>query len=202
MRIMVTGFGRFLEHEENPTKELLTILPSSIKGHPITKIELPVIYDECFNVLKGFIGRDKPDIIVMLGLAGGRKAITPERIAINLKDSTIPDNVGNKPHNQVIVEGAPIAYYSRLPLYKIIDRIQTKNIPATISNSAGLFVCNNIMYHVLHYLDVNNLDTMAGFIHVPYMDEMNKPEGAFSLPLHQIVEAIIDSIKVLIEEKG
>jgi pyroglutamyl-peptidase len=202
MKIMVTGFGRFLDNEVNPTKEILALLPSSIKGHPITKIELPVIYDECFNVLKGFIGRDKPDVIVMLGLAGGRKAVTPERIAINLKDTLVPDNVGNKPINKEIIRGGPIAYYATLPLYKMVARIQSKGIPAAISNSAGLFVCNNIMYHVLHCLDVHKLDVSAGFIHVPYMDEMKKPKGAFSLPLHQLLEAVIDSIKVIIEEKG
>lgn len=198
MKIMVTGFGRFLENDVNPTKEILALLPKSIYGHPIVKIELPVIFDECFTTLKNYIGLHKPDLLIMLGLAGGRKAITPERIAINLKDTNFPDNIGNIPKDEPIIPGAPNAYFSRLPLRLIEERLQAKNIPVQISNSAGLFVCNNIFYHVMHCINVNKLQTIAGFIHVPYMDEQEKPEGQFSMPLDQILEAVIDSIKAVI----
>jgi len=195
---MITGFGRFLEHEVNPTKEILALLPKSIYGHDLIKVELPVIFDECFTTLKTFVGRHRPNVIIMLGLAGGRKAITPERIAVNLKDSKVPDNVGNLPKSEEIIKGGTIAYYSRLPLDEIEKRLQEKNIPVMISNTAGLYVCNNLFYHVMHYIDYHKLPTIAGFIHVPYMDEQEKPEGAFSLPLDQILEAVIDSIKTVI----
>jgi len=196
---MITGFGRFMNHESNPTKELLGLLPKSIHGHPLIKIELPVIFDECFDVLLEHVNKHKPDAILMLGLAAGRRAITPERVAINLKDASAPDNVGNQPHDTPIIAGAPDAYFSRLPLRRIEQRLQDKNIPVAISNSAGLYVCNNLFYHVMHHLDQVGSNAVAGFIHVPYMDEQDKPADAFSLPLDRILEGIIDAIKCVIE---
>lgn len=202
MKIMVTGFGPFGQNETNPTKEVLGLLPKSIYGHPIVKVELPVIFDECFDVLKSYIGRNKPDVIIMLGLAGGRTAITPERIAVNLKDARIPDNAGNKPQDEEIVPGGTIAYFSRLPLREIEAALQVKKIPVQVSNSAGLYVCNNIFYHVMNCIASHNLQTKAGFIHVPFMDGQRVKKGAFTMPIDQILEAIIDSIKVVIKQKG
>lgn len=198
MKIMVTGFGRFLEHEANPTKEVLALLPKSIQGHQILTMELPVIFDECFTALKNVIADERFDVIIMLGLAGGRTAITPERIAINLKDGKLPDNVGNMPKDEVIIQDGPMAYLSTLPLRKIEERLLLKNIPVMISNTAGLYVCNNVFYHVMHYINTNSLRIKAGFIHVPYMDEQTKPEQAFSLPIDQILEAIVETIKTVI----
>jgi pyroglutamyl-peptidase len=168
-------------------------------GHEIISIELPVIFDECFDYLKPFIDEHNPDAIFMLGLAGGRTAITPERIAINLKDACGPDNIGCFPKDQVIIEGAKNAYFSTLPLRKIEAKLIEKHIPVAISNSAGLYVCNNIMFHVLNYIDQNSLDCKAGFIHVPYMDEDVPNKDQFSLPLNVILEAVIDSIKTIIK---
>jgi len=201
MKIMVTGFGHFLNNDANPTKEILGLLPKSIYGHELIKVELPVIYDECFTTLKTFVGRHKPQILIMLGLAGGRTAITLERIAVNLKDTMVADNVGNIPHDEAIIKDGDIAYFSRLPLREIEARLREKNIPVMISNTAGLYVCNNIFYHVMHYIDKHNLPTITGFIHVPFMDGQEKPEGAFSMPLNQMLEAVIDSIKTVLNRK-
>lgn len=198
MKIMVTGFGRFLDNEINPTKEVLKILPKSIYGNTIKCVELPVIFDECFDYLRPIIEEFKPDAIIMLGLAGGRKAITPERLAINIKDATQPDNIGYKPIDENIIVGGKTAYFSTLPIRKIEEKLTQKHIPVAISNSAGLYVCNNIMYHVLHYIDQNELNTKAGFVHVPFMDEDKPNNDVFSLPLNVIVEAVIDIIKTLL----
>lgn len=198
MKIMVTGFGRFLKNENNPTKEVLKLLPKSIYGNPILSVELPVIFNECFDYLKPYIDDFKPDAIIMLGLAGGRNAITPERIAINMNDSSLPDNIGYKPVDQEIIPGGPIAYYSTLKLRMIEAKLQGKSIPVSISNSAGLYVCNNIMYQVLNYIDHNDLKIQAGFVHVPYMDEDKPNETVFSLPLDVILEAVIDIIKTVL----
>jgi pyroglutamyl-peptidase len=198
MKVLVTGFGRFLSNEENPTKEILKLLPKSIHGNEIITVELPVIYDECFDYLKPIIESNNPDIILMLGLAGGRKAITLERLAVNLKDAVGPDNIGYTPHDESIVKEGKEAYFSTLPLRKIEARLQEKNIPVALSNSAGLYVCNNIMYHVLHYVDQNNLDVVSGFVHLPYMDEQKREKDAFSLPLVVMLEAVIDIIKIIL----
>ena len=198
MKILITGFGAFLTNEENPTREILKLLPKTIKGHPLVTCELPVVFDECFDYLKPVIDNEKPDAIFMLGLAGGRKAITPERVAINMKDTTGSDNNGNLPKDEVIIKGGKNAYFSTLPLRKMESVLKEKHIPVSISNTAGLFVCNNIMYHVLSYIDHNGLDIKAGFVHVPFMDEQEKKEEAFSLPLYDILEAVIDMLKTVL----
>ncbi len=196
MKVLVTGFGQFLENSENPTKSILRLLPNRMDSHEIVTVEAPVIFGECFYPVKEMIDVQQPDVIIMLGLAGGRKAITPERIAINLNDSRFPDNIGNCPTEDIIQEDGDNAYFSTLSLREIEAVWQSKQIPTQISNTAGLYVCNNLFYQVMHYIQKNQLPTKAGFIHVPFMDEQEKPEGAFSLPLQTLLEAIIDAIKV------
>ena len=195
MNILITGFEAFLKNEKNPTEEIIKLLPSSIYGNQITKIILPVVYDECFDKLLPIIQEIKPDVIINLGLAGGRKAISLERIAININDSLHQDNKGNIILDCTIDNLGDKAYFSTLPIKQIMENIQAKNIPVEISNSAGTYVCNNLMYHVLRYISYHKLSIKAGFIHVPFMSEqVNKSEGT-SLPLDVILEGVIDSIK-------
>jgi pyroglutamyl-peptidase len=198
MKIIVTGFGRFLDNEFNPTKEVLNSLPSSIGKATLFPIELPVIFDECFDYLRPFIDEIKPDVIIELGLAGGRTSITPERVAINMKDASGPDNIGFKPIDEVIKKDGKNAYFSTLPLREIEDALKESKIPVSISNSAGLYVCNNIMYHVLYYIDQNSLDIKSGFIHVPFSDELKPNKNVFSLPQSTINEAVINIIKTVL----
>ncbi|MCK5388503.1 MAG: pyroglutamyl-peptidase I [Candidatus Izimaplasma sp.] len=195
MNILVTGFNAFLRNTENPTEEVLKLLPKSIYGNKITKVLLPVVFDDCFDILLPIIEETNPDIIINLGLAGNRKAINLERVAINIKDYPYPDNNGVAPQDEFIIESGENAYLSTLPLRKIMKHIQLKNIPVEISNTAGTYVCNNLMYHVLHHISVNNLDIKAGFIHVPYMREQLENIEVFSLPIDVILEGVIDSIK-------
>ncbi len=195
MNILISGFGSFHDHEENPTEEILKLLPKSIYGNKLYKILLPVVFDECFNILLPVIKDCMPDIIINLGLAGGRNAINLERVAINVSDSTYSDNSGNSPTNEVIIESGNNAYFSTLPLRKIVESIERKNNPVAISNTAGTYVCNNLMYHVLHYIHTNNLDIKAGFIHVPYMTKQLKNKDENSLPLDVLLEGVIDAIK-------
>jgi pyroglutamyl-peptidase len=195
MKILITGFGGFLLNNENPTIEVLKLLPKRIYGHQIIVAELPVVYDECFDVLLPLIEKYKPEIIINLGLAGGRKAISLERVALNINDSKSPDNNGNIFLDKPVILTGENAYFSTLPLKKIMKRIQIKKIPVEISNTAGLYVCNNLMYHVLHYLSQNNLDVKAGFVHVPFMDEQEAAKNNNSLKLAIILEGVIDIVK-------
>jgi pyroglutamyl-peptidase len=126
MNIIVTGFGRFLTNEENPTKEILNLLPKSIKGHNVYPIELPVIFDECFDYLRPYIEELQPDIIILLGLAGGRKTVSLERVAINMKDAKGPDNIGYIPVDEVIQKDGKNAYFSTLPLREIESKLREK----------------------------------------------------------------------------
>lgn len=195
MKILVTGFGKFLDNETNPTREVINHLPNKIGNKEIYTVELPVVFDECFDYLKTYICEIKPDVIMMLGLAGGRFAITPERVAINMKDASGPDNNGYQPKDELIILKGNDAYFSSLPLRKIETILKKEHIPVSISNSAGLYVCNNIMYHVLNYINNHNLDCKAGFIHVPYMDSDKPKEEAFSLPYDDIYKAITKIIE-------
>ncbi len=194
MTIVVTGFEAFLDHDVNPTQEVIRLLPKSIYGNKLIGVELPVLYGSSFAKLEKILIEEKPEIVICLGLGGGREAITPERIAINLNDANYADNDGVVFENHQILHGKN-AYFSTLPLSKIVDNLERKNLPVSISNSAGLYVCNDLMYRLLHYVNQNSLAIKAGFIHVPYMNEQKHPDDQFSLPLHQILEGIIDSIK-------
>jgi pyroglutamyl-peptidase len=198
MNIVVTGFERFHTNSDNPTLHILKELPSSIKGHQLHTLELPVLYDVAFHMLQEKIEEHQADIVICLGLAQGRTAITPERVAINVNDASIPDNNGVLYTNRPIVTEGATAYFSSLPIYKMIEALQEKNIPVKLSNSAGTYVCNNIMYHVLHYVHKGNLSIKAGFIHVPLMDEQEHDDNTFSMPLSQMVEGIMECIKASI----
>ena len=194
MNILVTGFEPFQNNQENPTQEIVRLLPKGIKGHKIIPIELPVLYNESFSRLKTEIEIHKPDVVICLGLAAGRKGITPERVAINVNDSTHPDNSGTVYIDEIIIEEGNNAYFSTLPIREMITIMNEKKIDCSISNSAGLYVCNDIMYRLLHYIDENKLNIMAGFIHVPLMSEQEH-KNLYHMPLPQILEGIIDSIK-------
>jgi len=199
LNIIVTGFEPFLDNDVNPTLEVLKLLPKSIKGHNLITIKLPVLYDQCFEVLKPYIDKYKPGVIINLGLAPRRKNICLERVALNISNSTYGDNNGVIKIDEMIMENGENAYFSKLPLRKLFNTINKKGIPVEISNTAGLYICNNLMYHVLHYINFNKLDIKAGFIHVPFMDKQVKSKLDNSLPLNIILEGIIDSIKGTIQ---
>lgn len=201
MKIIVTGFGRFLDNQNNPTKEVLKSLSKTIAGASIYPIELPVIFDECFDYLRPFIDEIQPDVIIELGLAAGRNAITPERVAINMKDATGPDNIGYTPKDEIIKHDGKNAYFSTLPIREIEDKLKERKIPVSISNSAGLYVCNNLMYHVAYYIDQKNLNINSGFIHVPYSHETKVKEEVFSLSQETINYAVEEMIKTIIQTR-
>jgi pyroglutamyl-peptidase len=196
LKIVVTGFEAFLKNTENPSLEVIRLLPKSISGNQIYTLELPVAYDKCFEPLKKIIDEISPDIVICLGLAQGRTSITPERVAINISDVSVPDNLGVLKTDDPIIENGEAAYFSTLPIKEMVEAMKLKGIPATISNSAGTYVCNNVMYHLLAYNKTNNLNMKAGFIHVPLMDEQSNDGNHFSMPLASILEGIIASIKI------
>lgn len=196
MNILVSGFEAFLENQKNPTEEVVGLLPNTIESHTIRGIKLPVVYKESFEILKKKIEEFSPDIVICLGLASDRDMITPERVAINLNDSVHPDNKGNILQNQTIIESGKNAYFATLPIVDIVSVLKEKKIKSNISNTAGLYVCNDIMYRLLHYIESNNLNVKAGFIHVPLMKEQSDSDKA--MPLEMILDGIIYAIKTMI----
>ncbi len=191
MKILITGFEPFLENDENPTSEIIKLLPNSIYGNTIIKIELPVVFDQCFDELLPLIINHSLDIIINLGLSGERKSIRIERTTINIDDSKFPDNIGNIHRDKIIKTNGENAYFSSLPIRSIIKNIEVKKTPVIISNSAGTYVCNNLMYHVLHYIKENNLNIKAGFIHVQFMTKQFNKKSDFTLDLDIMLEATI-----------
>ncbi len=195
MNIVVTGFEAFHKNNENPTEEVIKLLPRNIKGHKIIPTLLPVLYNESFQELKKVIEQYKPEVVISLGLAGGRIGITPERVAVNIADASIGDNNKVVKTDETIETEGKNAYFTTLPIKAMIAKLKEKHIDCYISNSAGAYVCNDLMYRTLHYIELNKLEIKAGFIHVPYMTEQ-EAFGKYQMPLPDILEAVIDCIKV------
>lgn len=183
---LLTGFEPFLNYPKNPTAEVVKALDGEIiNGFSIVGHVLPVTFQEAGVKLIQLIEEVKPDAVVMLGLAAGRFKITPERIAINVHDGA-KDNNGVAYVDQTIVEGGLDGYFSTLPIRKMIDTLIDNGFPAEVSNSAGTYVCNHIMYTALHYGKVP-----AGFIHIPASHELAIIHGNIpSWSQHDLNEAI------------
>lgn len=190
--ILITGFEPFGGEAINPSLEAVMALPGEIDGTKVTKMSLPVVFDKSADVLFEALKNASYDAIVSVGQAGGTSKITIERIAINIDDTKSPDNDGNSPIDQQIAQGAPVAYFATLPIKKILQNLIDQKIPATISNTAGTYVCNHIMYQVLHHIAQNNLKIQSGFIHIPYLPEqtLEKPANTPSMPLENIIAAL------------
>jgi pyroglutamyl-peptidase len=190
-KLLVTGFEPFLDHKMNPTESIVKELDSmTIGSYEIIGRVLPVEYEEASPKLLDFVGEFQPDAVISLGLAAGRNKITPERVAINVNDG-VKDNLGSVPVDEPIIVEGPVAYFSTLPIRKMVNALLENGIPAEISNTAGTYLCNNVMYSVLYELEKNGRDLLAGFIHVPASFELGMGEGNFpSWPLDTIQKAV------------
>lgn len=170
MKILLTAFDPFADEKINPTLEVLKKLEDNILDAQLIKLVLPTVFDKSSKILEEKIKEVKPDVILSLGQAGGRSKITVERVAINVDDASIKDNAGEKPIDQKIRIDGKNAYFSTLPIKAIVEEIKKAGIPAEISNTAGTFVCNHIMYEGL-YLAEKYGNIKAGFIHIPFLPE-------------------------------
>ena len=203
MKILVTGFDPFGQDTINPALEAFKQLPNEILGASIIKLEIPTMFHQSSKVVNLAIQQQQPDIVVHIGQAGGRFGITPERIAINLDDARIADNSSQQPIDQLIAENGPAAYFSQLPVKAMVANMQEVGIPATVSNSAGTFVCNHIMYQTLHYCQMNYPQIQSGFIHVPYLPQQVADKASLpSMDLKTIVQGLVISIETIITYQG
>ena len=202
MKILVTGFDPFGGEKVNPALEAVKSLPSEIHGAEIHWVEIPTVFYKAAEVLETAIVRFQPDAVLCIGQAGGRASLTPERVAINQDDARIPDNQGNQPIDTPIRLDGQAAYFSTLPIKAMVQAIKEEGIPATVSNTAGTFVCNHLMYQALYLTDKKFPDMRAGFMHIPYMTEqvINKPNTA-SMNLTDIVRGIEAAIGAIVDYK-
>ncbi|ASJ11432.1 pyroglutamyl-peptidase I [Thermococcus thioreducens] len=194
MKVLVTGFEPFGGEEINPSWEAVSGLPDEIGGAEIIKRQLPVTFNGVRKILPRLIVEERPDVVILTGQAGGRPNITVERVAINVMDSTMPDNDGFAPEDEPVFEGAPAAYFATLPIKAIVRALRGEKIPAGISNTAGTYVCNTTMFTALHTIAVAGMETKAGFIHVPFSHEqaLEKPRPSMA------VETIRKALEVAI----
>ena len=162
MKLLITGFEPFDKELINPSWEAVNSLNDNIDNIIINKLQLPTVFKKSYIKLFEHIEKIKPDIVICVGQAGGRYDISIERVAINIDDARIEDNEGYKPIDEKIFEDGENAYFSSLPIKAIVQELKKFNIPASVSNTAGTYVCNHIMYALLYYINKPN---------TPYMDK-------------------------------
>ena len=172
-KLLITGFQPFDGESVNPALEVAKGLQGkTINGYEVIAREIPVVRFEALKAVQAAIEELQPNAVITIGQAGGRPDITVERVGINIDDFRIPDNKGNQPIDEPVVTGGPVAYWATLPIKKMVANIKAQGIPASVSNSAGTYVCNHLLYGLLHYLTTQGKTAIpAGFIHIPYLPE-------------------------------
>lgn len=204
MKLLLTAFDPFGGESVNPALEAVKLVSSQIGGVEIVKVEVPTVFGKSIETVAAAIERERPDAVLCIGQAGGRYDLTPERVAINIDDARIKDNEGNQPIDQpIFADGAP-AYFTTLPVKAMVKRIREAGIPSSLSNSAGTFVCNHLMYGVLYTLDKKYPGVRGGFMHVPFIpgQVVNRPSPAPSLGLADIARGIEAAIEAIAENEA
>jgi len=203
MKILVTGFDPFGGEPVNPAIESVKLLPDTIAGAEIIKLEIPTVVNKSLNKIEEKIKEVDPDVILSIGQAGGRPDITVERVGVNLNDCRIPDNEGNQPTDEPVFEDGPVAYWSALPVKKMVEKINAAGIPASVSYTAGTFICNHVLYGVRYLCEHKYPGKKSGFIHIPYMT--SQAVGKRNTPcmsIDDIVKGLTVAIEAIVEEES
>lgn len=200
MKILVSGFDPFGGESINPSIDAVKRLPDSINGVEIIKLEIPTVIGKSIDKLTQAVETYFPDVVLCVGQAGGRSDISVERIAINIDDCRIKDNEGNQPIDESIVVNGPDAYFLTLPIKAIVSDLQSQGIQASVSNTAGTFICNHVAYGMAHLAKTKYPYMRTGFIHIPFIPEqvLNKSNMP-SMPLDQIIKALETAILTISE---
>lgn len=203
MKILVTGFEPFGGEKINPSLEAVKMLEDNIAGADIVKVSMPVVFGKSIEKLDEVIMLEKPDAVICVGQAGGRFEISVERVAINVDDARIADNDGNQPIDEKIYKDGDAAYFATLPIKAMVEEMRKGNVPASVSNSAGTYVCNNIMYGLLYLANKKYPNIKGGFIHVPFIPEqvIGKSNTPY-MSLDQISKGLSLAIKAVVENKS
>ena len=183
-KLLITGFDPFGGAAVNPSWLAVRELPDVVGDYELCKLEIPTVFAEATRVVLEKAAQFQPDVILCVGQAGGRAAVTPERIGVNIRDGRICDNAGNQPKGEFVAEDGPAAYFSTVPVVAMAEAIEAQGILATVSNSAGAFVCNDTLYGLLHHYA--GTAVRVGFIHVPYIPEQGEP----NMPQERITAAL------------
>lgn len=193
--MLVTGFDAFGGEHRNPSWDICTQLPPEIEGLRVETCRVPCEFRRAIETVAAAIEKHRPALVVSLGQAGGRAHMSVERVAINIDDARIADNTGARPVDEAIAPGGPPAYFSTLPVKAMAKAMRAAGVPAEISNSAGTYVCNHLMYGVLHFLAASRIPARAGFIHVPYSEEQVLDKAAIaSMAIATMARGIVAAI--------
>lgn len=187
-RLLITGFDAFGGKDINPSWEAVQRLPDQVGDFVLCKLQIPTVFGTAAEKVLAKAAEFAPDVILCVGQAGGRDAVTPERIAVNIRDARIPDNLGNQPQGEFVVPGGPAAYFATVPVKEMAQAVRDVWVPGAVSNTAGTFVCNDVFYTLLHHYA--GTTTRVGFIHVPYIPEQGTP----NLPLERTIAALCAAI--------
>lgn len=200
MRILVTGFEPFGGETINPSWEVARGLPRFCHGAEIVPLRLPVVFGRAGDLLTQAFLKEKPEAVLCLGQAGGRTALTPELVALNLQDAPIPDNDGQTPCQQPVVAGGPDGRFATLPVRAMVAAIRTAGVPASLSYTAGTYVCNDLMYRTLDLL-AGYPGCRGGFLHLPYLPAQaaDRP-GVASMALADMIRGVEAAILAIVEE--
>ena len=203
MKVLITGFDPFGGEPINPAWEAVRMLPDEIAGAQIIKLQIPTVARKSIDKIYSKMAEEKPDIVIAIGQAGGRFGPTPERTAVNIDDFKIPDNEGNQPIDLPIFEDGQPAYFSNLPVKAIVQAIKDAGYPSSLSDSAGTYVCNHVMYGILYYIDKEFPGVKGGFIHVPFAtSQVIEKQNAPSMSLTDITAALEAAIRTTVEKNS
>lgn len=200
--VLLTGFAPFDGETVNPSWQAVQQLHGRrIAGHRIVARQLPVEFGTALRALRAAIRETAPSLVLCVGQAGGRAAISLERVAINVDDARIPDNAGRQPIDREIVAGGPAAYFTRLPIKAMLAALREADIPAEVSQTAGTYVCNHVFYGLMHALRTKRV--RGGFVHIPYStDQVALRPGTPGLPLDVLVRGLRIALRVALETRA
>lgn len=199
MKILLTAFDPFGGEKINPALEAVKLVKEEDLTAELIKLEVPTVFHKSIKTVQEAMRKHKPDAVLCVGQAGGRFQLTPERVAINLDDARIPDNEGQQPVDEPVFADGADAYFASLPIKAMVESIKAENLPAAVSNTAGTFVCNHLMYGVLYTIAKEFPQCRGGFIHVPFIpaqvvDKTNTP----CLSLNDIARGLTASLQAII----
>jgi pyroglutamyl-peptidase len=203
MKLLLTAFDPFGGDKVNPALEAVKLIPARIGKTEIVKLEVPTVFRKSIDRVVDAIKKEKPDAVLCIGQAGGRFDITPERVAINIDDARIRDNEGNQPIGPIYEDGEN-AYFTSLPIKAMVKKIRDSGLPSSISNTAGTFVCNHLMYGVLYHIKKSFPSVRGGFIHVPFIPAqvIDRASPSPCLAMSDIAKGIEEAIKAIEENSG
>ena len=202
MKVLVTGFDPFGGESINPAWEAVKVIKDEIAGAEIVTMQIPTVVGKSIEKIHNKMVEINPDIVIAVGQAGGRFGVTPERVAINVTDARIPDNEGNQPIDEPIFADGDTAYFSNLPVKAMVQAIKDAGYPASLSNTAGTYICNHVMYGILYYIQKEFPHVRGGFIHVPFAASqvIEKPNTP-SMAIADITAALEAAIQAAVEHK-